>query len=103
MSKYGNGIGMKAMLEMEFDIIREAVKELPKEKQDIVLDAYKSLAYEWCSSNAYMCLTEEMLGEAIDQETLTKFWKLIYRMAVPYINEKMVDTYPWYEEEEQEE
>lgn len=96
MSKYGSGISMKAMLEAEMDEIRYAMKDLPKINQEIVAEAYKALAFQFCQSNAFACFMEDIIKQIMTEEQYNRFVKLMMHNATGYTTEKMLETYPWY-------
>ena len=96
MSKYGSGISMKSMLEAEMEEIRYAMKDLPKSNQEIVAEAYKALAFQFCQSNAFACFMEDMIKQIMTEEQYVRFTKLMIHNATGYTTQKMLETYPWY-------
>lgn len=89
---------MKSMLEQELEEIKEAIKTLPTAKQRVVIDAYKELAFQWCQTNAFACFTEEVIRQIMTEEQYRDYTRFIVLNATPYTTQKMLDTYPWYDE-----
>lgn len=93
MAKYGNGISIKLMLEMELNEIAEILCKynVSDEDGDKVIDAYKELAFQFCTINAAACSTEEILKEYVTEpEGFRK-----YLAMEDYRQQKMKETYPW--------
>lgn len=103
MAKYGSGTSMKTTLLMEMSEIKEAVKSLPKEEQKVVTDAYKELAYQFCEINAHACYSEDLIKQIMTEEQYDAFIKFYIRSFMPYETQKMFETYPWWDEEAEDE
>ena len=96
MAKYGNGIGIKSMLEQELNEITEILckYEVSDEDGDKIVGAYKELAFQFCRMNASSCSFEEMLKEYMNDSDI--FRKYLTLEADRY--QKMEETYPWYDD-----
>ena len=94
---------MKTVLLMEMEEIKEAIRDLPREEQKAVTDAYKELAYQFCETNAHACFAEELLHQLMTEEQLTAYTKFYLHSFMPYETQKMLETFPWYMEDEDEE
>ena len=98
MSKYGSGVSMKTMLKLEMEEIDAILNKsnLSKEDREVIQDAYKEVAYQWCHTNAIFCAYEETLKQAVNEETMQEFTKDFVPMSFGFVTQKMKETFPWY-------
>lgn len=92
---------MKHMMELEMIGIESVLNRsnLSKEDRQAIRDAYKEICHRWCHSNALSCAFEETLKQATSEETMQAFYRVFIPMSFGFVNQKMIETYPWYEEE----
>lgn len=93
MAKYGNGISIKSMLEMELNEITEILckYEVSDEDGDRIVGAYKELAFQFCTMNASACSFEEILKTYLSGPEIFRR----YLILEPSRHQKMEETYPW--------
>jgi hypothetical protein len=102
MGKYGSGVSMKSMLETEMKEIQAVLQkyDMSDEDKKIIINAYKEVAYQWCSSNANACACEKQITAAIGLEKQMKY----INISSPEFNNavyiKMKETYPWFDDED---
>ncbi len=93
MGKYGPGASMKTMLKAEADGIKRILdkSDLNKWEKQVIMDAYKEVAYQWCKTNAVACAVEKLCSPEPP-----KFASLEWNNE---ISDKMHDTFPdWYDD-----
>ena len=100
MGKYGSGVSMKSMMEMELKEIENACNKYKMIEEDasVITDAYKEICYQWCTTNAMACYMEDMFVQMFGEDAYTQFCKTIMWNFAPYQTEKLIDTFPWYKE-----
>lgn len=102
MGKYGSGVGMKDMIEMEFDEIKSILHpyKLGKQDEEELLGIVKNLAYEWCCSNACARAVEEWAKDHMSEEMYKKYVCLLIPTHLDNYHDTYVkvmsETYPWY-------
>lgn len=71
MGKYGSGVSMKTVIELEVREVEGILDyyKLPQEEKAQVIDALKEMAYQWCSSNATACALEDAVMKFCNDET----------------------------------
>ena len=100
MGKYGNGVSMKSVVEMEMEIVEKVLDRYKMKKSDrrVITKALKNAYYLWCSSNAHACLFSDLVEQTYGKEEMDKLCKMSIQ-AYPYIVQKMEETYPYYNED----
>ena len=106
MGKYGPGVSMKSVIEMEVAEVEEIldrnhVAEIDKKA---VLDALKEMAYQWCQSNAGSCAIEAVLQKQYKDTWDDMIKHLMTNKTYNRVRtEKLGETYPDWDEEEEDE
>lgn len=102
MSKYGNGVSMKSVMVMEMNEVNEALSRatIAPEDRKIVTDALKEAFYQWASSNASFCAFEEAVQARVPQEEYANIVKATIHSGRHI--EKLTETYPDWEDEDEE-
>lgn len=105
MGKYGNGISMKSVMEMELREIENACNKYKMTEEDasVITDAYKEICLQWCTTNAMACYMEDMFIQMFGEDVYAQFCKTTMWNFTPYLTEKLMDTFPWYKENDSEE
>lgn len=101
MSKYGSWVSMKSMMKQEMNKIDRILNlsNLSDDDKQTIQDAYKEICYQWCQTNAFACLSEEVMMQMLDMEQRLKMQKLIVKLSLNYVTQKMYETYPWYDDD----
>lgn len=98
MSKYGSGVSMKSVIEMECEEVEKILDKYQVAEEDkvVVMSAMKEMAYQWCCSNAYACAYEICVPYKGNPMKLvaSKKWNEKYMQV-------MADTYPDWEGEDE--
>ena len=102
MSKYGSGVSMKSMMEMEMEEVEKVLDKYNVSKKDraVVTDALKEAFFQWCHTNAMACYTDEMFRQMVGDKSYNEFCKMVMWNFTPYEIEKMKQTYAWYGDSE---
>ena len=79
MSKYGSGVSMKSAIQMEIDEIKSILHPYDIDKDDLseVLDIFKEMAYQWCTSNAAGRAIDEWMKDNVSEEEYNKYVTLL--------------------------
>lgn len=98
MGKYGNGVNMKSVIEMEYAEVKDVLDKYKMAEADkvVVLDALQGMAYQWCHSNANACAYERCVPYKKNPLGLISSKKFQEEYK-----DKMEKTYPWYGEGEE--
>lgn len=106
MGKYGSGVSMKSVIEMEVAEVegildRNHIAEIDKKA---VLDALKEMAYQWCQSNAGSCAVEAVLKERYKDTWDDMIKHLVTNETYNRVRmEKIEATFPDWDEDEEDE
>ena len=65
MGKYGSGVSMREVIELELNEISEALDrgKMTFDDAEVVKDAYLEACFRWCNTNAVFCAFEEFVHE----------------------------------------
>lgn len=66
MSKYGSGVRMKQVIVTETEMVESILRKSNLSQEDIqtVMDAFREMAYQWCTSNASACAFSAFLKDS---------------------------------------
>lgn len=100
MGKYGPGVSMKSMMQMEMKEVEKVLKKYNVSKKDsrTVTDALKEAYFQWCKTNAMANYTEDIFRQLAGEDTFKAFCRMVITNFMPYEDEKMKETYAWYDE-----
>ena len=92
MGKYGSGVGMKDVIEMEMQEAKGIMEKnkLTEEDQKALTDIIQEMAYQWCVSNASACAYEQCVPHRGNPLKL-----VASRKYQDIYNKKMNETFPW--------
>lgn len=98
MGKYGNGMSLKSMLLYEWEEIDKILKKynVSAEDYNAIKDNYQDKCYQLCHINASACYFEDMFKQLVDEDVYRKFTLLYIQNFAGYKMEKMMQTFPWY-------
>ena len=74
--------------------------KLSLEDQEEILDTFKNVGFMWCQSNAMFCFFEDSIRQLVSDESYKAITRHFMLNNYPYVNEKMQQTFPWYDEDE---
>ena len=99
MSKYGS-ISMKNFQLEEMKEVEKVLRKYNVSEPDarIIKDALKQAYYEWCQSNAHGCLIEEVMRQTAGEEAYINFVKKMMPISFGFVNQKMLETFAFYDE-----
>lgn len=95
MGKYGNGVSMKTAIEAEVADAEMLLQDQPEEVREEILDIIKEMAFQWCQSNALLCVLENIAREVIDEYEQQKFRSVFIRRYYEEVQDKISETYPF--------
>lgn len=96
---------MKSALQMEMEEIIKILgpSGLSDSDREAIISSFKEVSYQWCLANAHSCALESYLGEKYPQvyEDVLKnaFFDKTYNLERM---KKILDTYPWVENDDEE-
>lgn len=95
MGRYASGTPIKTVIRTEVRHVKAVLADsgLSKEAQKGIIDAFKEMAYQWCSSNAMACAMEAAAKEMMTEEEYRDLCKKACESGVQ--EQKMKDTYPY--------
>lgn len=94
MSKYGNSVSMRTVIESEVNEVNGILEKssLSKKQKEQVVDAMKEMAYQWCCANASACALENAIREICPKEMERIMFASI---RSGFIERKKAETYPY--------
>ena len=95
MGKYGNGVSMKSAIETEVKEVTDILNRsnLGEEDKNIIIDALKEMAYQWCNSNAFGCAMEKLIKEQCPDMTDMMIMEKLLKDGIR--EKKMKETFPF--------
>lgn len=100
MGKYASGTSMRSIILQETQKVEMLLRSsnLAAPAQEMVLSAFRQMAYNWCDSNAYSCAIIEAAKSLYGEDMEDKIGHEIIcmsRSGNDVRGRKMMETYPF--------
>lgn len=100
MGKYASGTSMRNIILQETQKVEMLLRSsnLAEPAQEMVLSAFRQMAYNWCGSNAYSCAIVEAAKSLYGADAETEIGRELIHMSRSgndVRGRKMQETYPF--------
>lgn len=95
MSRYGPGVSMKSAMRMNMETVENVLSKYNLSVEDAkqITDILKEAYFWYANCNAYAFFFDETCNQLFGEKAMKKVYPLLFT-GVPFITEKLDETYP---------